>query len=249
MAKVEQRLREAVKKKGAGYMVLIDPDKQSPEQAARTARQAEAAGADAILVGSSITLDDTLNQTLVALKKAVSLPIIIFPGSSTHVSQYADAVFFMSLLSGRNPEYLIGEQVKAAPLVKKYGVEAIPVAYIIIEGGRTTSVEFVSNTRPIPRDKPDIAVAHALAAKYMGFRMIYLEAGSGASESVPEEMIRSIKEQVGDDIPIIVGGGIRSPELAKKKLEAGASFIVTGTVIEDEGKGIMKSLSKAIHKK
>lgn len=243
----EKRMKEIVEKRGSGYMVLVDPDKQKIEEAAAIAAAAESNGADVILVGSSITLDDTLDKTVQAIKSRVKLPVIIFPGSSTHVSQFADAVFFMSLVSGRNPTYLIEEQVKAAPLVKKYGMEPIPVAYVLIEGGKTTSVEFMSNTKPIPADKPDIVVAHVLAAQYMGMRWAYLESGSGAQTTVQPQVVAAVKKFA--NIPLIVGGGIREPEMAAALVKAGADFIVTGTVLEEEGQKKLAAFAKAIHKK
>lgn len=228
---------------GKGYLVLIDPDKQSPEEAGELAAKAEKCGADAIMVGSSIILEGTLKKSVKEIKKRCKLPVILFPGASSHMSRDADAVFFMSLLSGRNADFLIGEQVKAAPVVYKYGLEAIPMAYMLVSSGKMTSVEFMSNTKPLPSDKPDIAVAHALAAKYLGMKVIYLEAGSGAKESVPDELISAIKKYV--DLPIIVGGGIRSPEVAAKKIKAGANFIVTGTAIEEDS-SVIENFSRAI---
>lgn len=229
--------------KGKGYLVLIDPDKQSAKQAGELAKLAEKNGADAIMVGSSIILEGGLDETVNEIKEACKLPVILFPGASAHVSANADAVFFMSLLSGRNPDFLIGEQVKAAPVIHKYGLEAISMAYLLVSSGKMTSVEFMSNTKPLPADKPDIAVAHALAAKYLGMKVLYLEAGSGAKESVPNEIIGAIRKYV--DLPIIVGGGLRDPEVAAQKIKAGANFIVTGTAIEKDSSA-MAAFAKAI---
>ncbi|MDD8019492.1 MAG: geranylgeranylglyceryl/heptaprenylglyceryl phosphate synthase, partial [Bacteroidota bacterium] len=148
--------------------------------------------------------------------------------------------------SGRNPQHLIGDQVAAAPIIKKIGLEAISTAYMLIESGKTTSAEFMSNTRPLPRHKPDITVAHALAAEILGFKMIYLEAGSGAQMSVPEEIIIAVKKYC--TVPLIVGGGITTPEEAQKKVRAGANFIVTGNVLEKNGStNLMKEFAQAIH--
>ena len=160
------------------------------------------------------------------------------------LTSYADAIFFMSLISGRNPNYLISEQVKAAPLIQKQGLEPIPTGYLLIDGGTQTSVSFISDTTPIPRDKYEIAWAHALAGQYLGMQLIYLEAGSGAEIPVPDPMISSVKKQVS--VPIIVGGGIRSPETAQQKVEAGADFIVTGNVIEKDP-SLMSAFAEAIH--
>jgi putative glycerol-1-phosphate prenyltransferase len=150
------------------------------------------------------------------------------------------------LISGRNPDHLIGNHVIAAPIIKRMGLEAISTGYMLIDGGNTTSAEFMSNTKPIPREKSDIAVAHALAAEMIGLKMIYLEAGSGAINSVPDEMIKKVSQYCS--LPIIVGGGIRTPEEARKKVEAGASFIVTGTIIEQNSHGsLIKEFANAIH--
>ena len=164
------------------------------------------------------------------------------------ISPKADAILFLSILSGRNREHLIGNQVLAAPLVKKIGLEAISTAYLLVESGKTTSAEFMSNTRPLPRHKTDIALAHALAAEILGFKMIYLEAGSGAELSIPEEMIGAITKYCS--VPLIVGGGIKTPDTARQKVQAGAKFIVTGTVFEKDGNAdLMKEFALAIHHK
>ena len=156
------------------------------------------------------------------------------------------AILFLSVISGRNPELLIGQQVKGAPLLKEYGVEIISTGYMLIESGTFTSVEFMSNTRPIPRNKCDIAMAHALAAEYIGMKLIYLEAGSGALEPVPDEMVRAVVDYIS--LPVIVGGGIRDAESARSKVDAGAGFVVTGTVIEEDP-GRLRELSAAVHTK
>ncbi len=152
-------------RRGAGYLVLFDPDKQAVDQAAARAEFCQEAGVDALLVGGSLLLSPTFDELLQELKKRLSIPVIIFPGGVRQVSPHADAILFMSLVSGRNAEHLIGDQVVAAPLVKACGLEPIPTAYMLIESGQTTSAEYMSNTRPIPRHKPDIAAATALAAE------------------------------------------------------------------------------------
>ena len=180
------------------------------------------------------------------IKQRVTLPLIIFPGGSGQVCRGADAILFTSLLSGRNAEYLIGEQVKGAPLVREYGLEPIPTAYLLIESGVRTSVEYLSHTHPIPRHKPDIVVAHALAAQYLGMKMVYLEAGSGAIHSVPENIIAKTSAYV--PLPIICGGGIREPEDARKKVEAGASFVVVGNRLEEKNHlPLFAEFAEAIH--
>ena len=238
-------LKTVIKEKDAGYFILIDPEMCDVEKTAKLATTIEDAGADAILLGGSLLTQD-LHPIAAAIKAETELPIILFPGDSMHLTPQADAILYMSLISGRNPNYLIGEQVKAAPWIQKYGLETIPTGYMLIDGGNRTSVEFMSGTAPIPRDKPDIAAPHALAAEYLGMQMVYLEAGSGATLPVPNEMISSVKQQI--TIPLIVGGGITSPEIAAQKVRAGANFIVTGNIIEKTGSpDLMKQFAIAVH--
>jgi phosphoglycerol geranylgeranyltransferase len=227
------------------YWVLLDPDDFSLEEGANTVREAETAGANAILVGGSLMHTDHLDSFVSALKEASSLPVILFPGDASQITGNADGILFHSLISGRNPDFLIGEQVKGAPHIKRHNIEPIPTAYMLIESGTVTSVEFMSNTRPIPRDKPGIAALHGLAAQYMGQKLIYLEAGSGAKYSVPEQIIGAVKSQV--DIPVIAGGGIRDAKTAAMKLKAGADIIVTGNLLKaEDGLTRMKEIAEEI---
>ena len=238
-------LRKAIATFKAGYLVLIDPDQYSITDCVELAHQAEDAQTDAILLGGSFLTTD-LQPVAETLKRETRLPVILFPGDSMHLSPHADAILYLSLISGRNANFLIGEQVKAAPRLKLYGIESIPTGYMLIDSGRQTSVGFMSGTTPLPRDKFDIAWAHALAAEYLGMQLIYLEAGSGAEFPVPDRMIAAVKEHI--NIPIIVGGGITTPEIAAQKVEAGADFIVTGTAIEDGSPLLlMKQFADAIH--
>ncbi|MDF1544211.1 MAG: geranylgeranylglyceryl/heptaprenylglyceryl phosphate synthase [bacterium] len=234
--------------RGAGFLMLIDPDRTDPVCAARTAETGSDCGVDAFLIGSSFSLGNSFSATILAIKEATNLPTIIFPGSFAQITPEADAILFTSLISGRNPNYLIDEQVKGAPIIKKYNLETIPTGYMLIESGALTSVQFVSGTQPIPRDKSDIASAHALAAQYMGMRMIYLEAGSGAEKPVPTEMVAAVSAYV--DIPIIVGGGLRSPDACIERVNAGASFVVIGNSLEQErDKAYLLEMAAAIHTK
>lgn len=229
------------------YWVLLDPDDFSPSKGAAIAKQAEGAGVDALLIGGSLIHTHLFDEFVAAVKKAVGIPVILFPGDATQLSRHADAVLFLSLISGRNPVNLISEHVKAAPLIKDFGIEPISTAYMLVESGTVTSVEFMSNTRPLPANKPKIAAAHALAAQYMGMKMVYLEAGSGAQHPVPDEMISFVKSLI--DIPVIVGGGIRDARTARRKLASGADIIVTGNLLQSKG-GIetMKKIAAAIKK-
>jgi phosphoglycerol geranylgeranyltransferase len=227
---VYEKLLAIKAKKGCGFLVLLDPDRRSPKALADYARKCESAGVDAFLFGSSIMIANHFENTLNAVKKATKKPVIIFPGSSSMISGQADAILFLSLISGRNPNLLIDEHVRAAPLLKRMKLEAIPTAYMLIESGVLTSVSYMSNTLPIPRDKPDIACAHALAGQYLGMKLIYLEAGSGAQKPVPVEMVRRVSSYV--DLPVIVGGGIKDADYAAKVAKAGASFIIIGNALE-----------------
>ncbi len=227
--KVMNYIEEKVKS-GKMHMTLIDPADQEPRNAAKIAEEAMRAGTDAIMIGGStgITKED-MDKTIVEIKKKVKLPVIIFPNSASVLSPHADALYFMSLLNSESIEMIIGHQVRGAPFVKKMGIEPIPMGYIIIEPGMT--VGRVGRARLIRRDRPQDAVAYALAAQYLGMKFVYLEAGSGAPEPVPPEMIAMVKSEIS--IPLIVGGGIRTPEMAKRAVDSGADIVVTGTIVEE----------------
>lgn len=243
---IYQTLLSAASDKGAAYLILIDPDKIDRNNLPEFIGQATEAGVDGFLVGGSLVLADTFEESIRTIKKNTHVPVVIFPGSVQQVSREADAILYLSLLSGRNAEHIIGSQVTAAPIIKRMNLEAISTAYMLVESGRTTSAEFMSNTKPLPRNKPDIAVAHALAAEYIGFKLLYLEAGSGAEQSVPEEMIGAVAKHCS--VPLIVGGGITTAEDAHKKVLAGAKFVVTGNVLEKGGsKDLIKKFASAIH--
>jgi phosphoglycerol geranylgeranyltransferase len=241
-----QRIQEIRKNRGAGYFVLLDPDKRTEKELISLAEICEESGVDALLIGGSLIFFTELDGLIQALKQKISLPVILFPGSSRQLSQYADGVLFISILSGRNPHYLIGEQVLAAPVIHSLGIEPIATAYLLVESGNRTSAAFMSNTIPIPREKPDIAAAHVLAAEYLGFKWAYLEAGSGAELAVPENMIKHVKQL--SSLPIIVGGGIKTPEMAHARVKAGADFIVTGNILEENMDPVfVKTFAQAIH--
>ena len=241
-----ERLLKVRKERGAGYFVLLDPDKVDRHSLPAFVRDATEAGVDGFLVGGSLMLSDDFGQHLQTIKQNTSVPVIIFPGSIMQVSSAADAILFLVLISGRNPEYLIGNQVLAAPIIRKSGLEALSTGYMLIEAGNTTSAEFMSNTKPLPRDKADIALAHALAAELIGMKLLYLDAGSGARDSVSEEMISTIARRCS--LPMIVGGGIRTPEEARNKVQAGASFVVTGTITEvNNHRSFIREFAEAVH--
>ena len=235
---------DQLNQKQPGVLVLFDPDRMSKDAISSMASFVCEEGVIGILVGTSLLVSPEFDTFVNIVKKNANRPVIIFPGCSQQVCCHADAIFFLSLLSGRNSEYLIGEQVKAVYLIKEYGLQAIPVGYILIESGNYTAVEYISGTKPIPRSKPEIAVAHALAGQYFGMKYIYLEAGSGAAQPVPEEMVRAVKKHI--DIPLIVGGGIQDKECARRIFDAGADIIVLGSIIErspEQFKQIMRSIT------
>jgi putative glycerol-1-phosphate prenyltransferase len=242
------RLIEARAKKGGGFLLLLDPDRISQREYIRLAEAAHESGVDAILIGSSFVLRSNFPAAVQAIKEVTELPVIIFPGSITQITEHADAILFTSLLSGRNATYLIDEQVKGAPIIKESGIEPIPTGYLLIESGNLTSVQFVSGSPPIPSGKHDIAAAHALAAEYLGMKLVYLEAGSGAKVPVPVEMVREVSSYIS--IPVIVGGGLKTPESVAARIEAGASFVVVGNHFEsDHNLQHLRELTAAAHPK
>lgn len=212
--------------------VLIDPDKLVPDALTTFAKDAASLGADLILVGGSLLTTDRLNPVIRQLKENTTLPVVIFPGSIMQVSAEADALLFLSLISGRNADYLIGNHVIVSPILKQLKLEPISTGYMLIESGRPTSASYMSNSFPIPNNKPDIAAAHALAADYLGLKQLYLEGGSGADEPVPDSIITAVRQVT--NLPVWVGGGIRTPEVARQKVKAGASVIVIGTHFEKQ---------------
>ena len=246
MNKVFKQLLDVKSEKGAGYIVLIDPDRKNEDTLAKQVTVANKSNVDALFVGGSLMMDSKHNERVAVIKKEADIPVIFFPGGLNQLNQYYDAILFMSLLSGRNPQYLIGEQVVAAPIINDLGIEVIPTGYLLFDGGANSTVEFMSDTKPLPMNRPDIAVAHALAAEYLGKKLIYLEAGSGATHAIPLEIIQQVATET--NVPLIVGGGIRTPEAARERVAAGASFIVTGTILEENGNNVlMKEFADAIH--
>jgi len=226
------------------FAVLVDPDDVDESSLDRIARQALDNGVDLFLVGGSLVTGTKLPDTIARLKTTTNLPVVIFPGSVQQVDPQADALLFLSLISGRNPDLLIGNQVLAAPYVKRSGIEAIATGYMLVDGGAPTTVSYISNTLPIPADKNDIAVCTALAGEMLGMHTIYMDAGSGARQAIPASMIRAVSTQV--DLPVIVGGGIRTPDQAYLSAEAGATVIVVGNAIEEDS-NLISELSFAVH--
>jgi phosphoglycerol geranylgeranyltransferase len=246
---VEKYLLEKIEKEGTIHMTLVDPEKVTPSSASHIAKEAEACDTAAIMVGGSTSFSTSnLDKITKALKESVEIPVILFPNNITGISRYADAIWFMSLLNSSDPYFLMGAQVLGAPIIKKFGLEPIPLGYIIVGEGGAVSV--VGKAVPIPYNKPELAAAHALAAEYFGMRFVYLEAGSGAGKPVPSNMAKAVKNVV--NIPLIVGGGIRTGEQVKEIAKAGADIVVTGTVLEEnKGRHKIRELidNMKIHKK
>ncbi|MFZ0454029.1 MAG: geranylgeranylglyceryl/heptaprenylglyceryl phosphate synthase [Ignavibacteriaceae bacterium] len=246
--KIYNQILTIISEKGGAYLILLDPDKISIDKLSAFISQSEKSGVDGFLIGGSLLLEDNVNEFVEKIKILTSLPVIIFPGSVNQICQKADAILFLSVISGRNAEHLIGKHVIAAPIIKKTKIEPISTGYILVESGSLTTTQYMNGTPPIPRNKPEIAAATALAAEYLGMKFIYLEAGSGAEKSVPNAMIRKVSEYCS--IPIIVGGGIRNPKDAREKMESGAKIIVTGNYFEDENNWEMiKLFADAVHYK
>ena len=240
---VISKLNNCVKKNGAGFIILIDPDKKNDKKIDQMV-QAANLYADALFVGGSIMMDKFYHERVKRIKSISKVPVVLFPGGVNQLNDHYDAILFMSLLSGRNPHYLIGEQVIAAPIVRDFRIETIPTGYLLVDGGSPTTVEFVSGTKPLSPHRPDVIISHALAAQYLGMKLIYLEAGSGAKNKIPGNVIKKVASEI--DISLIVGGGIRTPEMAKNIVDSGASHVVIGSVIEDST-AIAKEFSSAIH--
>jgi phosphoglycerol geranylgeranyltransferase len=243
---IYKKLLSTIEEKGAAFLVLLDPDNLPLEKIRSFTKRCENSGVDGFLIGGSLMMQDGFNQFIQSVKESCSLPAIIFPGGVNQLSPNADALLYISIISGRNPEHLIGQHVLAAPIIMRMKLEPISTGYMLIESGTRTTAEYMSGSSPIPRNKPEIAAATALAAQYMGMKLIYLEAGSGAQLSVPNEMIKTVTTYC--TVPVIVGGGIRTPKDAKEKVEAGAKIIVTGNHFEDESNwSLLKDFADAVH--
>ena len=222
---------DKINKEGALQFSLIDPDplRQTPNKAARMAKYAEEAGADAIMVGGSTAHDQGyVDKTIELIKNKLEIPVIIFPGGVANVSKKADAIFFMSLLNSSDPNYIIGQQALSSYLIKTSGIEPISMGYLIIEPGATAG--WIGNAKLLPRRKPELTAAYSLAAEMFGFKLIYLEAGSGA-QKIPPEIIELCSRVLS--VPILAGGGVQSKEDATEFIEAGADIIVMGTFLEE----------------
>ncbi len=226
------------------FAVLLDPDKIAPGHLEILTRKAIDASVDYFFVGGSLLVKDSMDDCLAPIKANCDIPVILFPGNAYQVNAKADGIFFLSLISGRNPELLIGQHVIAAPLLKESDIEVIPTGYMLINGGAPTAASYMSSTTPIPHDKNDIAVCTAMAGEMLGLKLIYMDAGSGARNPISESMIAAIREKI--DLPIVVGGGICDAEKAYLNCKAGADVIVVGNAIEKEP-DLITEIAEAIH--
>jgi putative glycerol-1-phosphate prenyltransferase len=226
------------------FAVLIDPDKVNEEKLERLIRLSLAAKVDYFLVGGSLVISNYLDECVQFIKRNCAIPVLLFPGSSSQVSKYADALLYLSLISGRNPELLIGQHVVSAAAIKKSGLEIISTGYMVIDGGAPTTVSYISNATPLPADKNEIAMCTAMAGEMLGMKLIYMDAGSGAKVAISESMIAKVAQNI--EVPLIVGGGIKEPEKAYLNCKAGADVIVIGNAIEKD-ESLITEIASAVH--
>lgn len=239
--------QQLLERKGKGqksFAVLIDPDKVDEEKIDQLTRLATEAKADYLFVGGSLVISNHLDKVVQRIKQNCSIPTILFPGSPSQISVHADALLYLSLISGRNPELLIGQHVISAAAVKQSGLEIISTGYMVIDGGAPTTVSYISNAAPVPADKNEIAMCTAMAGEMLGMKVIYMDAGSGAKRPVSESMIEKVAKTI--EIPLIVGGGITDPEKAYRNCKAGADILVVGNAIEKDP-SLIKEMSAAVH--
>jgi len=242
--KLLNNLYERKEKGQKSFAVLIDPDKVNLDNFSNLIEHCVQYKADYIFVGGSLITNYLMGEVIARIKTYTNIPVILFPGNSLHIDNQVDAILLLSLISGRNPEFLIGQHVISAPVLRKSGIEILPTGYMLVDSGRQTTVSYISNTTPIPHDKPGIAACTAMAGEMLGLKLTYLDAGSGAVNPVSPEMIAAVRQSV--DTPIIVGGGINSIKKAKNALSAGADMIVIGNGIE-ENIDLLREISVTIN--
>jgi phosphoglycerol geranylgeranyltransferase len=226
------------------FALLVDPDKVDAAATATLVELAVKARVDYLFVGGSLVISNHLDQVVQQIKSLCKIPIILFPGTPSQVSPYADALLYLSLISGRNPELLIGQHVISAPAVRKSGLEIISTGYMVIDGGAPTTVSYISNALPIPADKNEIALCTAMAGEMLGMKLIYMDAGSGARRPISTDMIQRVSESIG--IPLLIGGGIQNPEKVYLNAKAGADLIVVGNAVEKDS-SILAEMAAALH--
>ena len=237
-------LKERKQQGKKSFAVLIDPDKVNTFLLDELIGLSVKAKVDYFLLGGSLVISNHLDECVQHVKENCNIPVILFPGSPTQISKYADALLYLSLISGRNPELLIGQHVVSAPFVRQSGLEIMPTGYIVIDGGAPTTVSYISNASPVPADKNEIAMCTAMAGEMLGMKLIYMDAGSGAKKPISESMIESVANNISS--PLIIGGGITDPEKAYRNCKAGADVIVVGNAIEKDA-SLIKEIASAIH--
>ena len=226
------------------FAVLVDPDKVDAVKIEKLVSLATRSRVDYFLVGGSLLISNHLDECIQQIKALCDIPVILFPGSPSQVSKYADALLYLSLISGRNPELLIGQHVVSAPFVRNSGLEIMPTGYMVIDGGAPTTVSYISNATPIPSDKNEIALCTAMAGEMLGMKLIYMDSGSGAKRPITESMIQMVSSHI--EVPLIIGGGITTPEKAYLNCKAGADVIVVGNAIEKD-ESLIKEMADAVH--
>ncbi|HRX93729.1 MAG TPA: geranylgeranylglyceryl/heptaprenylglyceryl phosphate synthase [Chitinophagaceae bacterium] len=237
-------LAEKKKQGKKSFAVLIDPDKVDKALLDELIELSVSAKVDYLLVGGSLVISNHLDECVQHIKQHCSIPVILFPGSPSQISKHADALLYLSLISGRNPELLIGQHVVSAPFIRQSGLEIMPTGYIVVDGGAPTTVSYISNATPIPADKNEIAMCTAMAGEMLGMKLIYMDAGSGAKRPITESMIKIVADHI--EAPLIIGGGITEPEKAYLNCKAGADVIVVGNAIEKDA-SLIQEMSAAVH--
>ena len=242
---IYNKLKELKSQGRTGFAVLVDPDKIDMDGMRQLAQLCNEAVVDFLIVGGSLLMEHRMGECIQVFKSCSDIPVILFPGSPAQVAREADGLLYLSLLSGRNAELLIGQHVVSAPVVRARGLEILSTGYILVDGGVPTTVSYISNSTPIPADKPDIALCTAWAGEMQGKHVIYLDAGSGARTAVSAEMVRTVSSQI--DIPLIVGGGLRTPEQVYETCKAGANLVIMGNAIEKDPSLII-SMAEAVRR-
>ena len=246
LGRVEQYLIDSINEQGAIHLTLLDPEKVTRSSAKAFAKAIDKSGSAAIMIGGSTAVSVYhTDEMIITIKKQTKLPVIVFPNDIAGISREADAIFFMSLMNSMNPYYITHAQALGAPLVKRYGLEPIPMGYVIV-GDRGAAAAFVGQVNPIPFDKPPLAVIYGMAAQFMGKHFFYLEAGSGVERPISPEMVAAVGKNI--EIPLVVGGGIRSPKAARQIVKAGARVIVTGTLVEKASPEVLRRVVRSIRK-
>ncbi|MDA3954834.1 MAG: geranylgeranylglyceryl/heptaprenylglyceryl phosphate synthase [Bacteroidales bacterium] len=240
---ISKLIQKSILNKHKLFALLIDPDKHTTESLSKLSENANTSNVDLIFVGGSL-LNKDINKSFEIIKANSAIPTLLFPGNLLQLTNKADGILLLSLISGRNPDLLIGNHVIASTQIKNSNLEVLPTGYILLEGGKTSSVEYMSNTKPIPAEKTDIAIATALAGEMLGLKYIYLEAGSGAKLSINTNIIKSVKNNIS--IPLIVGGGIKTSNDIRNTLDAGADIVVIGNIIEQKPE-ILHELVTTVH--